>query len=194
MSKPNDTQKLVLPSLVTLQVKTFYKTKIEVFQVTDESILQGAPLAAQLPHGSLYVFDGGAIFHGTTRQPRPNRLHPSRISLVFYRWEGTLEFVTQFLLLTTEAFHMNGVKLFIERHRDLYLRNHGKEHVPHWDTELISAIDQAQLKLIWLKYRSKQGDFKKLDGVLMQIPGLMDTIETFQAKWENWNGMCNHFS
>lgn len=60
---------------------------------------QGETLSVTLPHGSLYVFKGHAVQHGTTRQRTPNRLFPQRIGLVFYRLKQTYLFEMKFLVI-----------------------------------------------------------------------------------------------
>lgn len=67
----------------------FFKGLYWHLMATDLSkvcILKGSSAVISVPNGSLYIFDGRAVEHGTTRIARANRLFPSRIGLVFYRY------------------------------------------------------------------------------------------------------------
>ena len=93
LTKENSTQKLFLPSFKTADVSncpssafTFQVQFIyHLEQMLNVLSLQGSPVIVEVPNGSLYLFDGGKTLHATSRPERPNRLFPSRVSLVFYR-------------------------------------------------------------------------------------------------------------
>lgn len=115
----------------------------------------------EVPHGSLYIFNGKAVEHGTTAIPRPNRLRPSRISLVFFRHQNTM------------------------------LRNHGKKHTPVLSDNTVRALEKAQLSLSWIECRSVSGDFRKKTGQVelsQEVVGLMRAV---RQKYCNYNEKPN---
>ncbi len=114
-------------------------------------------MVLSVPHGSLYIFDGKAVKHGTTRIARPNRLQPSRISLVFFRHQSTL------------------------------LRNHGKKHTPVFNEETVEALEKAQLSMSWIECRGIQGDFRKNTGQIDLSDSVMGLLKTIRKKYENYN-------
>jgi len=119
--------------------------------------LQGSSVVLSVPHGSLYIFNGKAVTHGTTRIVRPNRLQPSRISLVLFRHQSTL------------------------------LRNHGKEHMPVFNDQTVEVLEKAQLSMSWIECRCIRGDFRKQTGQIFLSEELLGLIKKVRKKYENFN-------
>jgi hypothetical protein len=97
LCRSHNTQQLILPDLthnvsgpqIPLFVHTNRYVRVVMWRSGSVVFFQGASVYITLPHGSLYVFRGHAVRHGTTRQRTPNRLFPQRIALVFYRLKPT---------------------------------------------------------------------------------------------------------